>query len=374
MRIGISILSKAGDNIWNSGIGQNVYHLANLLMHISFVRNVVLIDCGETGAPADNTGSMGEKYAIIPMAEALDAVDVTIEVAGGMPPEWIAQFRARGGKFVYHICGQPYAVFVEPTIFDKPAFFSEAERADEIWVLPKDAHFSAMLRAIHRCPIFTLPYLWSPVFLEDTIEKIAAENLHFGYTQGDMAKGRLVPAIFEPNISTIKMGLIPYLMCERYEREGEHKLERVHFMNTLHMAEQKSFVTLVSNTDLYKQGKTLLEGRDYFARVMGRGANMVVSHQLECDQNYVYLDALAGNYPLIHNSKSFADIGYYYPDSDIDAGLQQMQLAQAEHDHNLASYAARNTARIAQLSPDNRHNQDGYARRLLALNVKQGAL
>ena len=46
---------------------------------------------------------------------------------------------------------------------------------------------------------------------------------------------------------------------------------------------------------------------------MARGANIVVSHQLDCPQNYLYLDTIYGGYPLIHNSLHFSDIGYYYP-------------------------------------------------------------
>jgi hypothetical protein len=44
MRIGISIITTPGHNIWNNGIGQNVYHLANTLARIPFVEKVFLIN------------------------------------------------------------------------------------------------------------------------------------------------------------------------------------------------------------------------------------------------------------------------------------------------------------------------------------------
>ena len=46
MRIGISTLSTADQNIWSAGITQNALFLAKLLRKIPFVRDVVLLDVG----------------------------------------------------------------------------------------------------------------------------------------------------------------------------------------------------------------------------------------------------------------------------------------------------------------------------------------
>ncbi|MFD2781245.1 DUF2827 family protein [Novosphingobium pokkalii] len=51
MRIGISIITHAGQNIWNNGIGQHVYHLATLFRHLPFVEAVYLLNCGDQDQP-----------------------------------------------------------------------------------------------------------------------------------------------------------------------------------------------------------------------------------------------------------------------------------------------------------------------------------
>lgn len=371
MRIGISILTKEGHNVWNNGIGQNVYHLACLFEAVPFVEKVVLLDCGDQGVAPGNAATVGERFQIIPLREATDLIDVAIELSGGLDGEWTSCFRARGGRVVFHVCGQPYSGLIEPTTFDRPSFFSEAQRCDEVWLLPKDAPFAAMLRAIHRCPVYEMPYLWSPVFLDDVVSTIEKDGLSFGYQPGSLVEGNITPAIFEPNISPIKMGLIPFLICEELERSNPAAIRRLHFMNTQQFAQHHTFVMLVGNSALYKAEKASLEARDYFARVMGRGANVVLSHQITCPQNYLYLDALHGGYPLIHNSPLFADVGYYYPESDIAAGLAQLQRAIAEHDLNLDAYKVAAAAKIATLSPYSHANRDAYARRLLALPAHQ---
>ena len=371
MRIGISILTREGHNIWSNGIDQNVYHLACLLQSLEFVEKVVLLDCGNIHRAPDFSGGLGSAFEIIPILDIQDDIDVAIEVSGGLNVEWVARFRARGGKVVLHVCGQPYTGLVDPTTFKRPGFFSDAERSDEVWILAKDAPFSGMLEAIHRCPVYEVPYLWAPVFLDETIAMVEQEGRHFGYQPGALRVGHAEPAIFEPNISSIKMGILPFLICDQIEKSDPQLIKSVHFMNSARFATHPTFVPLIGNTLLYKTGKARLLERDYFAKVMGFGGNLVVSHQLTCPQNYLYLDTLYGGYPLIHNSPLFSDVGYYYQDCDVDAGVAQMRLAISEHDHNLATYQQRARTKINALSPQNAQNRTMYARRLLALTSAQ---
>lgn len=223
-----------------------------------------------------------------------------------------------------------------------------------------------MLRAMHERPVFEVPYLWAPTFLEQSARYLKnSHGFDFGYRQGSLAKA--VPAIFEPNISPIKMGTIPFMICEAAYAEMPDRIEKVMFMNGHHMASHPTFVHLVQRFRLYEDGKLTITARDFFAHVMGVTGNMVVSHQLECAQNYLYFDALHGNYPLIHNSPLFADVGYYYPDSDIAAGLEQFRIALNEHDTNLDFHRDRNARKIEEANPLSRANRDAYARRLVNL-------
>ena len=370
VRIGISILTREGQNIWNNGIDQNVYHIASLMETIPFVERVILLNCGDQKHHPANSQALASRFPLVALAEASDAVDVAIEVSSSVDVEWAARLRARGGHVVSYLCGQPYSSIVEPTTFGRPGFFGEAQRGDEIWVLAKDAPFKAFLRQVHRCPVYEVPFLWSPVFLEDVASAIQQDGLTFGYVPGSLRDHGAHPAIFEPNISPVKMGLIPFLICEDAYRVAPATVSKLSFMNTRQLSEHPSFVTLIGSSKLYQDGKALLDGRDFMAKVMALGANMVVSHQITCPQNYLYLDALHGNYPLIHNSPLFSDVGYYYPDSEIGAGVACLQQAVAEHDRELADYSARAARRIASVSPFDRSNRDAYARRLVALSNK----
>lgn len=367
MRIGVSIMTGDNHHVWNNGLNQNIYHFASMLNKIPFVEGVYFINCGDRKTHPNGSDEEAMRFPIISQADAFDAVDVAIEMGGAIDVEWIRRFRFRGGKFVIHLCGQPYVALVEPTVFDREGFFIEAQRCDEIWLLAKDMIFAPMQRTIHRCPIHEVPYLWSPRFLEQTVQRGPDGESLFGYRPGSLKAGAARPAIFEPNLSPIKMGLIPQMIVDMVERRAPGTIDHVTFLNGDGMIGHPSFIHFMQSMATYLAGKVRIIGRDFFAHTMGRGDNMVVSHQINCPQNYVYLDALHGLYPLIHNSKMFKDVGYYYKDSDVAGGVSAFLNAIETHDRNLDDYARRARAVIDGLSPAAPANIDQYARRLLSL-------
>lgn len=365
MRIGISIITHAGQNLWSNGLGQNVYHLAMLFRQLPFVEAVYLLNCGDQDEAPAGAGQFADTFPLIRLHDASDLIDVAIEVSGALDPEWIARFRARGGRLAFHSIGQPYAALVDHTTFAKPGCFSRPDRCDEVWLLEKDAQFEAMLRGIHRRPVHIVPLIWASNFLEETTRH--GDGQGFGYRPGTLSSGPATVAVLEPNISPIKMGLIPLLICEEMQRRQPQALAHVHLLNAAQFLSHPTFTYLTQNLDLHTAGKLSVQARDYLSHVMGRGANIVVSHQLDCDQNYLYLDVLAGTYPLVHNAKRYQDVGYYYPQSDTAAGAEQLLRAVRDHDRNLGTYQANTAALLARLSPGHRDNLAVYGRRLLEL-------
>src|ERR1700744_5947522 len=138
MRIGISVLTHAGQNIWENGLGQNVLLLADLLAGIAFVQSVILIDCGDQGALPPQVDARARALPVMKPAEAGEHVDVIIEMAGGLDVAWLDLVRARGKKVVFHCCGQPYVSLVEPIVFTRQPYSARYERCDEVWYLSKD--------------------------------------------------------------------------------------------------------------------------------------------------------------------------------------------------------------------------------------------
>jgi hypothetical protein len=367
MRIGISVLTHAGQNIWENGMGQNVLFLARLLQRIGFVESVTLIDAGDQPnmPPQVDLAAMGLAFGRA--RELTDALDVVIEMAGALDVQWLSYFRACGGRVVFHCVGQPFAALAEPIVFTDKGHFSKPDRCDEVWLLPKDEVFAPMMRTMHRCPVFEVPYLWSPQFLAQRVAEVEAAGHRFGYTPRTVEQPGFRVAIFEPNISVVKSSSVPMLVCDGAYRADPAAVTSMQVLNTLHIKDHPTMLYLANSLDIVRQHKAVFHGRHDFAGFMVQFADAVVSHQWQNDQNYSYLDALYGNYPLVHNSPWLRDAGYYYPDFDIATGAAQLLQAVRDHDRQLGDYRARSQRVFDAVDPLNSANVDGYAQRLLRL-------
>jgi hypothetical protein len=367
MRIGISVLTHAGQNIWENGLGQNVIFLAQAFREIPFVKSVDLVNCGDQPSVSSQVdlGSFGLR--LISTSEATNLLDVCIEMSGGLDVRWLDHFRAQGKVAIWFSIGQPFVGLIEPAVFDKPGFFSRIERCDEIWSLPKDyGAFEPMLRTLYRTPVSEVPYLWNPQFISERAKQVESDGMKFGYHIRSKGHGLRV-AIMEPNISVVKACTIPMLVCDQAYRQSPESISFMHVLNTLHMKDHPTLLHLANSLDLVRQHKAVFQGRHDFVGYMSQHADAVVSHQWQNSQNNLFLDALYGGYPLIHNSSWLGSAGYYYPDFDCRAGAQQLLMAAAHHDQNLTSYRINAQRMIDSLNPVSESNVRMYAHRLLAV-------
>ncbi len=371
MRIGISVITYEGQNIWANGMGQNVIFLAQLFQKLPFVSSVLLIDVGNQPTLPQQVDAEKLGLRCLRMHEASDGLDLVVEMAGALDPKWLALMRARGKKVVYYCCGQPFVGMAENAVFGKPGYFPSIERCDEIWLLPKDEAFAPMMRTLYRSPVHTAPYIWRPDFLQARIDEIAAHGLKFGYqprpAAAKQARAGLRVAIFEPNISVVKTSTVSMLVCDEAYRAEPGSVQKMHVLNTLHLKDHPTMLHFANSLDLVREHRAVFHGRNDIAAFMAEHADAVVSHQWCNAQNYSHLDALYGNYPLIHNAPWLADVGYYYPNFDAAAGGQQLRLAHARHDAEYDDYRVRAQRVLSSLDPFNAANLGGYADRLLNL-------
>ena len=371
MRIGISTLSTAGQNVWSAGITQNALFLAKLLRAIPFVTDVVLLDVGteQDLGPQVDLDWFGARF--VKLAEGADQVDLIIEMVGAIDPAWMQLQRARGKKSIWYCVGQPYSGLVETTLFKENGFFLRTESHDAIWLLPKDEAFEPMLRTLYRTPVFLTPYIWDPIFLQQRIDEVGKLGWHYGYVpeaeqEGPVCGWRL--ATFEPNISPIKSGLIPLLIAETALRRDPDSIGQLHMLNMLHLVEHPTLLYLANSLDIVRTHRTIFSGRVDIASFMAeQRVNAIVSHQWQNDQNYVYLDALYGNYPLIHNSPWLKDAGYYYPDFDIQCGAEAVLSARDCHDRELTHYGKRAAQVLKAVSISHEPNVEAFAELLRAV-------
>ncbi|KWC09737.1 DUF2827 family protein [Burkholderia ubonensis] len=364
MRIGISVTSHQGQNIWDNGLGQNVIFLARLFRQLPFVQSVLLIDVGELQASPHQLDRAGDQFCRVGMREAADLVDVIVEMAGALDTAWLDWMRARGKKVVSYWRGQPYADLVESAVFGKAGRVQRLDRCNEVWILPKDAGHASMLRVLQRCEVHEVPFIWHPCFVEQRIKEVEQWGFVYGYRADSQQDVGWRVAIFEPNISVVKHASIPMLICDEAYRADRTVIGQMHVLNALHLKDHLTMLHLANSLDLVREHRALFLGRYDIVSFMAQHADAVVSHQWDNDQNYANLDALYGNYPLIHNSPWLKEAGYYYQGFDAQRGALQLLRAVAAHKYECDNYRERAKRVFCAIDPFNQDNLNRYAQRL----------
>lgn len=373
MNVGISLLATKGAHIWGNGANQNLAFLVMLLRETPWVENVYLINGGDT-----DTLPTGMDAAItgIPLVRPQDVthnLDVVIEMGAQSPIPWLHHVRALGTKVVLFLVGQAYSALIENPIFGRAggALFNGAPW-HEVWLLPQHIHSGMpLMRTLARVPVYEMPHIWSPVYLEQQVAALHTRGKAFGFDPGTRTaphRGWRV-GIFEPNISVVKNCTIPLLACDHACRQQPDSIERVMALNTLHMKEHPTFNNFAARLDVTRQGKASYEPRLAFAECMAEfELNAVVSHHWECGLNYAYYDALHGGYPLVHNSDflQHAGVGLYYPGFNATDGGNALLRARTQEPGYWQDYQRTASAWLRRLAPDDPANVAAFAQRLRA--------
>src|SRR5579871_5796754 len=108
MRIGISVVTHTGQNIWQNGLGQNLIFLVELFQRLPFVESVFLIDVGDQRTLPPQVDMTARNLRVMTLREATDEADVIVEMGGALEVKWLDLMRARGKKVVFYCCGQPF--------------------------------------------------------------------------------------------------------------------------------------------------------------------------------------------------------------------------------------------------------------------------
>jgi hypothetical protein len=217
-------------------------------------------------------------------------------------------------------------------------------KPDAVWASPHFLKAFSYLETIYQAPVSVGPYIWEPDFVAKAHDNTYIER----------------PDIYvmEPSISLLKNALIPLAIIEKTYRATPDLFGKAMILNGTHYNKQTYFLENIArnmSSLLAENKKVYFTGRYGFDDVFKR-RDILLGHQYECELNYLYLEALYKNIPLVHNSPAFAEIGYYYP--EFDANIGQAQLAAAINDKCYDEN--RNVEFIYKYSIHNSDNQDRY--------------
>lgn len=354
LTIGITIgLHDAAETMWNNGIKQNAVFLAQALAQCPGVARAVLVNT--TSVPITQSLAWDQRsYPTLPFDEAKDLVDILIELGGQIDAVATDYLKRRGARLISYCCGSEYVLATEAVLFRKPMWRGGLfvnQRYDDIWMIPQIEVNRAYIEVLRRQKARVVPFVWHPMFMESRLKSFP-EIPNAGEYRPHVGARRI--SVFEPNINIVKFCLYPVLIAELAYRQRPQDIALLQVCNTDTLAhESPEFVALMNQLDIVRQHKAVFTGRHETPLFLAQNTDIVISHQLENPLNYLYLEVCWQGYPLVHNASLCADLGYFYEDSDVEAGARRLVEAISAHDDQAGWYRERQRTLIGRHLPDN---------------------
>lgn len=374
-KIKIGIVVKKYNNLatkYNYGLEQNTYYLVELLKSIpEYDVSYVICEEGVLEESLKNRQEMGDDTAIVekkslnPKLKNHIIYDVLIHIECFIDENLIRKIkRHHATKFVDFHAGIVMWGLMEDMIYDVQNRFSGAVLKrkkgliDAIWTSPHHHYHKTYLETIAKTPTTIIPYLYEPWFLQkiEAAHKKTNPNFNCYYDQNNKKN----IGILEPNINLVKNCVIPLAIVENLYDQGPEKFndKNVRLYCSDHIANRQAFNHLYSHLTC----QTILssEKRYKISDILNSDCDVIISHQHLCELNYLYLDALYYEIPLVHNSPLFKEFGYYYPDFDVQKGGNALSQALNKHNDNIDSYREKSKEALYKFSTKNPDNINGY--------------
>ena len=352
-----------------------MYFLKQCLEQIDGVESVYFVFWGNDKANiSDNLQLDLMGVDVFHTDEVVDKTDILIEGTLTLEPHIEKEYRKRGAKIVSYRMGNDFISDMEKMVHDKPgARAFNGTKYDAIWMIPQHIKTNrCYLEIMTKAPVYEAPHLWHPIFLDDKIEALK-EKHPFGYERERITKDGARVSVLEPNISVLKNCMIPILIGEEAYRHHPDLVKHIYLCNTYDKKDEDAIFNYIGYTSAVKDTVMTVETRHITPNFLAEYTDVVLSFQWENALNYVYYEALYGNYPLVHNSPMLKakHIGYYYEEFDAYDGARQLINAIKSYDADFEAHVKRNKELIVSLSPLNNDNIRTYQMLIEKLGVKR---
>ncbi len=360
LNIGITI--NFDTNLYSNGLQQNVVILNNLLNESDNFRSFFIYE-----------GKLLDSYLIdknfcFPYVDILknDSIEFDLIIMMGfiINGQTINKIRYKNNKtkVVLLQCGNQFIENMAFSLVDIDKSHSPIENSkeiDQIWILPHyKKNLSFMKSYFKNENVMLVPYIWDSLFIDYQIENSVYKEHKIDFYEIN-SKSII---IMEPNIFFSKNCILPLFIIESFERKYPTLIERCNVLCSDKLADNDYFIKLLLQMDIYQRRTNFLklQNRTFFLNAIHQFGSILISHQQDNALNYLYLEALYLNLPLLHNSDIISNYGYYYPENDIDIAIEELYKIIKVHFKFIEEYKKNCKEIIYKFSSKNAENTYKY--------------
>ncbi len=367
IKIGITI--NFDTKFFSNGLQQNIVFLNNLINQIANFHCFYLWE----GIQIDE--NIVDKNFCIPYKNILqnNTIDFDLIIMMGFTfgDNVVLKMKEKKKniKFVLMQCGNQFVENMNFALFEPATNYppiGRIDNIDQIWILPHyEKNISYMKTYFKNQNVITVPYIWDSFFISLLLKNSIYKNNQFKFYELNQKS----ISIMEPNLHSSKNCILPLYIVDAFEQQYPKTLKSCNVFCADIIAKNDYFIKLILQMDIYKKRKEFLkvQKRFTFLDAVTKFGSIILSHQQDNALNYLYLEALYLNLPILHNSIFIKEYGYYYPENDIDFAKLQMQKILKEHKRNIPYYSYNSKKIIEKFSFRNPNNVSIYKKIIISL-------
>ena len=267
-------------------------------------------------------------------------ISLFIEVGVSLDPLTRQYLRSIHAKIIKLYLGNILNIDIETVhYFNNKVFFHHhvVGDTDEIWTSPHYAQHVEYAAVINRTPIQNsriVPYVWDPKCLTHYGKKETMKWM----APCDWSVQDIV--ICDPSISFQKCTFYSLLLVEAFSKQFPDWKGHVHLINgDRMMLSSHAINNIFPSLTLYKAKRITFHPRKKIHTIMeDHPSACFITHQWNNAYNYMTLELMHCNYPILHNSDGWESYGYHYSINKWDAAIQTLYVALTCHKENSNRY------------------------------------
>ena len=324
----IGLLVKMPESNFSNGCVQQAIFLKQLLENIGYTAEYVSIEkrYKQIHDIRDPVLFMDEKSDL---SDFQTFIFVSLNLSSPDNDSIIKNIKKHGIITINMLCGNLFVLHQEEFIFGHHNIIEKFMNGfyDEYWVLEMYGFMTEYIHLLTNKPTYLLPYVWNNTIINKYIEN---HKLNFELDYHEVNREKINILIFEPNMSIHKSALIPLLIAENYNKNFKNKLNKVYVFCGDEVIRKKN-QGLITSFSIYKEKKIESYGRIVMPSIISLiknsnpYINVVVSHNILNSLNFLHLECLTIDIPIIHNCKPFEENRLYYDDYNTSAAVDLVE-------------------------------------------------
>ncbi len=366
-KINVAITINIADeteSFFTNGIKQNAIILRDCLVKAPMVNECYYMNFGKQKDLSKSPWKEYEPWIIHDFKEALEKIHLYINVNIFMNEPEINAAREKGAKVINHVMGNEYYGFLENVLFktDHPSIIRKIKGLDASWISPHlYENNKALFEVLYDAPAYVGPYIWSHRFLDHHVEELKKKGYAGVYQPSGEPQKRI--STFEPNIGMNKTAIFPMIIAEKFYEKYPNEVQKFSMFGTAHVKDKKPFLKFALDLHVNRAKKMFFEARYPIAWALMKHTDILLSHQQDCDLNYLYFDAAWLGFPVVHNAALIPELGWYYPRFDDEKAVKHLHEVISVFDKvpgYREEYLKNSREVISKFLPEHERNVKGY--------------